>query len=106
MTTLEKVKRLENYLAINDSEVDPVVESTIDKLLSRESHRLFDLKIRLADQLQEFEQRYSLKSTEFRRRYEAGELGDEMDFVEWSATVEMLNNIESHLELLRTAEIR
>ncbi len=58
MTTLEKVKRLGDYLAINDSEVDPVVESTIDKLLSRKSHRLFDLKIRLADQLQEFEQRY------------------------------------------------
>ncbi|GEM_PF-3205008 len=31
------------------------------------------------------------------------ELGDEIDFVEWSATIGMLNNIERHREVLETA---
>lgn len=98
MTALEKVKKPEDYLAINDSEVDLVVESTIDKLMSRESHRLLDFKRKLAGHVREFEERYSLKSKEFHRRYYAGELGDETDFVEWSATNEMLNDIVKHFE--------
>jgi len=29
------------------------------------------------------------------------EMGDEMDFVEWAATVEMLTNVEKRLTLLQ-----
>lgn len=89
MTTLEKVRRLEQYIAVDQSAVNPVLEMTINKLLTRETERVLDLKRRLMQQLHEFEENYGLKSPDFYTRYENGEMGDEIDFMEWSATVEM-----------------
>jgi len=100
VTTLEKVRRLEQYIAVDSSAVDNVLEMTVDKLLAREVERMRDLKARLMDQLAEFEERYALESADFHTRYEDGEMGDTMDFVEWSATVEMLENAERRLALL------
>lgn len=102
ISTLEKVKQLEKYLAINDSAIDPVVEKTISKLFVREHDRMVELKTRLAMELSQFEKRYDLQSDHFYQRYEAGELGDEVDFIEWAATVEMLMNIKERLKLLET----
>ena len=99
-TALEKVRRLEQYIAVNSAAVDPVLDVTLDKLLARETARMLDLKARLANELANFEKRYAMKSAEFYARYENGEMGDEMDFVEWSATVEMLANVDKQLALL------
>jgi len=55
----------------------------------------------LLNQLATFEQSYSLTSSEFYTRYDKGEMGDEIDFVEWAATVEMLTNVEKQLTLLQ-----
>jgi len=49
----------------------------------------------------EFEKRYGLDSEEFYRRYEKGMMGDDMDYVEWSATVDMLAGIEKRVSLLQ-----
>jgi len=100
MTTLEKVKRLEEYLAIGSSTVDPVLDIALDKLLKREITRMSELKARLSDQLKKFEEKHSLISSEFYTRYESGQMGDEMDFVEWAATVEMLANVKKRIALL------
>jgi hypothetical protein len=55
----------------------------------------------LAEQLEEFERTYAMNSSDFYTRYESGEMGDDMDFIEWAATVEMLKNIENRLLLLK-----
>lgn len=101
MTTLEKVRRLEQYIAIDQSVVNPVLEMTIEKLLTRETERILDLKRRLMQELREFEENYGLKSADFYARYEKGEMGDDIDFMEWSATVEMLANSDRRLALLK-----
>jgi hypothetical protein len=101
MNILDKVKLLEKYIAVDVSTIDPVVELTIEKLLKREASRLDELRQRLVKQKIEFEKRYSLNSEEFYRRYERGAMGDEMDYVEWSATVDMLAGIEKRLSLLQ-----
>ena len=49
-----------------------------------------ELKQRLLRQKTEFEEKYGLNSEEFCRRYEKGAMGDDMDYVEWSASVDML----------------
>ncbi|MCD4787279.1 MAG: hypothetical protein K8R09_03555 [Desulfobacterales bacterium] len=102
ISTLEKVKRLEQYLAVDSSAIDSVLQMAIDKLLARETARMSELKKRLAAQLKEFEEHYELKSADFYTRYEKGEMGDSMDFIEWSATVEMLANAEKQMTLLGT----
>jgi len=105
-TVLSKVKRLEEYMAsTNASSLDNVLELTIDKLLDRETSRLISQKARLEQQLADFEQRYSLSSEEFYERFEQGELGDAMDFVEWSATYEMAANLQYRLSILGREEV-
>ncbi len=100
ITTREKVKRLEQYLTVDNAAVDPVLDMALNKLLSREHTRMFELKTRLKEQLAEFEQCYSLSSPDFYRRYEHGEMGDEIDFIEWASTVDMLANVDKRLALL------
>ena len=53
------------------------------------------LREQLRAELIAFEQIYGIDSETFYRQYEAGKLGDSMDFVEWSSTVEMLNSLKS-----------
>jgi len=101
MTILEKVKLLERYIAVDVTTTDPVIELAIEKLLKREAARMHELKQRLLKQEAEFEEKYGLKSEEFYRRYEKGMMGDDMDYVEWSATVDMLSRIEKRMSMLQ-----
>lgn len=101
MNVLEKVKILERYVSADTGAIDPVMELTIEKLLQREASRMADLKQRLIQQKQGFEEKYGLDSADFCRQYQSGAMGDEMDFVEWSATVDMLAGIEQRLTMLQ-----
>jgi len=101
-TVLEKVKRLEQYISADENAVDQVVEQTLDKLLEREASRLENVKTRLETQISTFERAYGMPTGEFYSRFENGELGDAMDFFEWSATFEMLQNLEKRLTLLES----
>lgn len=103
MTILEKIKLLEEYVAVDLSNIDPVLELAIEKLLKREATRMDELKQRLLLQETEFEEKYGLDSEDFYRRFEKGLMGDDLDFFEWSATVDMIANIEKRISLLRQA---
>lgn len=97
---LEKVRRLEKYLEQGGGYADRVVDQTIDKLLDRERQRLLRQRARLDSQIADFEARYGWTSEEFYPRFERGELGDDIDFIEWSATIEMVENLQQTIELL------
>jgi hypothetical protein len=77
-----------------------VLDTTIDKLLTREYTRILELKTRLLEQCARFEESYALKSADFYERYQQGQMSDELDFIEWASTIEMLANIEKRLGLL------
>ena len=98
-STLDKIKRLEKYLA-QDAFDDPVLDSTIEKLLAREIFNVRNLQTRLQDQLSFFEAQYKLKSDVFYKQFQNGDLGDEMDFVEWASTVEMMEKSSQRLSVL------
>ena len=95
---LEKVRRLERYVQVTNGQVDEVLESTLDKLLERQ--RLTGQLARLKSQTLDFERRYGWTSEEFYPRFERGELGDDMDLIEWSATIEMIRNLQSKIDSL------
>jgi len=82
---------------------DPVLDRTIDKILAREKAQTDDLKLRLEQQLLKFERTYQMNSEDFQAQFEAGSLGDEMDFIEWSATIDMLRSAEKLLAKLDEA---
>jgi hypothetical protein len=50
------------------------------------STQVEDLKHRL----KEFEEKYQMLSEHFHERFQAGELGDDIDFFEWNSYYEML----------------
>jgi len=100
-TVLEKVRRLEQYIETRAGYADRVLESTLDKILQREHDKLQSQITRLRDQLAVFEDRYGLSTPEFYGRFEHGEMGDDADFFEWSATWEMVQDLQADLELLQ-----
>ncbi len=99
-TVLEKVRRLEQYVAADENAIDQVIEQTLDKLFERETLRLEAFKLKLESQIVAFENEYKMPSHDFYTQFEQGELGDEMDFMEWSATYEMLQNLQKRMTLL------
>jgi hypothetical protein len=99
--TLEKIRKLEQYVAAGGQGQDPVLDLALEKLLSREADRLSEIHARLQAQVREFEQTYQLNSNEFSERFIQGRLGDDMDFIEWDATLEMIANLEHRLAMLK-----
>ena len=100
MTILEKIQILERYVSVDPSMIDSVLEMAIDKLLKREATRMGDMHLRINDQIAAFETKYNMSSEEFLSRYDKGAIGDDMDFIEWAATLDMLEKIQRHLSLI------
>jgi hypothetical protein len=77
-----------------------LMERTLDKLMTYEADICREQLGQLQRDLAEFEQRYSLSSTEFYRRFQAGQTDDRMDYVEWASLVQMRDNLRKRLSLL------
>jgi hypothetical protein len=78
---------------------------TVNKLLEREKAQLAQTLDRLNARLKEFELRYNMSSQDFYLRFERGELGDDMDLIEWSATWEMAGHARQAFETLQDESI-
>lgn len=59
----------------------------------------------LVIELGDFEKHYQIHSTDFYASYQCGELGDDIDFVEWSTTIDMLQSINQQIAILRKVNI-
>lgn len=103
VSVLEKMRKLEKYIAADTGTVDPVLELTLDKLLAREVARTTGQKETLIAQISEFEQQYHLSNEDFLAQFQAGTLGDDMDFIEWAATLDMLENLNERLAFLKNS---
>ena len=69
----------------DEAELDRVLGKILDAALSRHRLRLE----RYVRDLRDFEERYGMDSPSFYQRFEAGELGDAMDFFEWAGLYEL-----------------
>jgi hypothetical protein len=77
-----------------------LMDRTLAKLLHHEAQQSQALLSQLEADLAEFEQQYNLSSTEFYRQFQAGQIGDDMDYVEWASLVQMAENLKKRLHLL------
>lgn len=100
VSTLDKIQILEKYVSASKSTVNHVVTTTITKLIEREIKSMKDLLDRLKNQLQNFEKQYSMTSYEFHKMFEQGKLGDDIDYIEWSSTLDMFVGTQKRLEIL------
>jgi len=81
-------------------QVSDLTAKTLNKLVDMEiSQSRSDLEATEKD-LQEFEKRYQMSTEKFYKRWQAGKLGDEMDYVEWASLAQMAHRIRERLEIL------
>ncbi len=90
--------KLELLKDISDDETDfdRILGKLLDTVLSQ--HRL-RVK-RYESDLQEFENRYGLESAAFYQRFEAGEMGDAMDYFEWAGLYELYQKAQDKIRRL------
>jgi hypothetical protein len=81
-------------------QVSDLMERTLEKLLHHEAKQCQAQLRQLQANLAEFEQKYHLSSTEFYQRFQAGQTGDDMDYVEWASLAQMADNLKKRLRLL------
>ncbi len=80
------------------------VKKQLLPIIGRES-KICELAIRqLEDKLRVFEEKYSLPSDEFYKRFQEGDIGDDQDFFEWKVLLEGIQEWqETKEELMRLA---
>ena len=86
----QTIGRLETLLRLYQTGYQSAtIDRTVAKLTAMEIARLENDLAQLTERLKVFEQRYGMSTEDFYQKFRAGELGDEMDFVEWSAFRDM-----------------
>jgi hypothetical protein len=54
----------------------------------------------LKAELEDFEQQYGIASSEFYLKFERGEMGDDLDFVDWSGAWRVYQAVQDSLTIL------
>jgi hypothetical protein len=50
--------------------------------------------------LKKFEEKYGFESKEFIERFESGEMGDKIDFIEWASLYDMQQRVKERLNVV------
>ena len=96
---LEQLKILEALY--NRGEVSEVLELSLSKIIAHEIAITKQKAAELQTDLQQFETQYEMSSAEFYQKFRAGELGDDIDFVEWSSFYQMSCSVRERLQILQ-----
>ena len=95
---LEQLKILETLY--NRGEVSEVVERALKKIIAHEITIAQQEVAELETDLKLYERQYQMSSAEFYPKFRAGQLGDDIDFVEWSSFYQMWSSVRERLEIL------
>lgn len=85
-------------------QIGNLAAQTLNKLVDMETSRLQmqleDIQRVMAD----YEKQYNMKSVEFFAKFDAGQLGDRMDFVEWASLIQMAEHLRQKIESVAAEE--
>ncbi|QTA90948.1 hypothetical protein [Desulfonema magnum] len=96
--TLTKLKQFE-YLFQHGHKSD-LIRETLSKLAEIE---LFEFKknlLEIQNKISLFEKQYNMTSETFSEKFDAGELGDSANFIEWFAYTDMRDELLKKIEIL------
>jgi len=88
---------------ISDATVSlkPLIESAI-----RTELRMLELGLeRTSQRLRSFEEQYGMASEEFERRFEAREITESLDFIEWAGEIKTYLLLQTQRQALQGARI-
>ena len=95
MNTPQKLEVLKDVYR-DERSLDRVLAKLLEAVLSDYQLRLHRYELAL----REFESRYEMDSKKFYTRFEAGKLGDAMDFFEWAGLYELHQDLLSKMRRL------
>ena len=82
----------------------PLVDTTLPKVLEQQIARDQADLAQVVARLVELEAQYQLSSGVFMTRYDAGQMSDDADYVEWRAYCKMRQRLEERLNILSGEE--
>ena len=86
-----------------EGHIDNAIEQTIDKIINQELDHARNNQAELIVDIQQFENQYQMSSAEFYQQLHRGELGDDVDFIEWNAFCEMKKSLDRRIDLLESS---
>lgn len=79
----------------------PLIESALQSEL-----RMLELSLqRTSQRLRTFEGHYGLTSEEFERRFNAGEIEESLDFIEWAGEIKTHRLLDAHRQALQGVQL-
>ena len=79
----------------------PLIKSAI-----RAELRMLELGLeRTQQRLRAFEERYGMTSEEFERRFNAGDLAESLDFIEWAGEIKTYQLLEAQWQALQKVQL-
>lgn len=82
----------------------PTEATAVETGVEREK-RITELKLeRLRRKVERFEEEYGMSSEEFREKFEAGELGDDKEVMEWDVYLDAIEELKQKKEELSRFE--
>ena len=97
-TPLDALRSLEQLYesGFHDAVTDAALRKIVESQATRDRVALHDLE----NDLRELEQQYQLTSEEFFHRWQAGEMPDTADFMDWNALYQIALEVHERLKLL------
>jgi hypothetical protein len=89
--TLAKIKNLDQFIQKHGE--DALIAETITKMLEYKIQQYQKEINRLNREMANFERAHGMGSSDFYQKYIAGDLGDDLDFVEWSSFYQMRQHL-------------
>lgn len=93
-SVMDKIEALKSVGA------EELVNKTLAKLIELEMSRVRQEQRRLKAELDNFEQAYRMSSEECSQKFESGELGDAVEFFDWTSLYDIYQRNEKTLCLL------
>ena len=83
-------------------DLKPLLEAAI-----RSELHMLDLSLdRTAERLRTFETQYGLTSEAFMHRFEAGELDESLDYIEWAGEIKTYQLLQTQQRALQSAHVQ
>jgi hypothetical protein len=98
MTTLEKMEVLKDA-SVDADQFGKVLNKLLEATLDQHKVRL----TRYTDEMKCFEQRYGMDTADFYQQFQAGLLGDDMDYFEWAGLYELREDLLQKIQRLESA---
>ncbi len=102
MATIESTQMLDSLQSLYAAGFhEPFIDNALRRIVNRQIERDEADLTRITAHLHEFEHRFKISSLEFWQRFQAGEMADSADFMEWNVFCKMRERIRARLHILR-----